>query len=176
MDLLSAEHLAPYWSGLQWQANVLMLLHLLGATALGLALGYERAYHGRAAGMRTYALVCTASCAATILVAYPLQWFGGHTAGGAIPQFIDPTRVIQGVLTGIGFLCAGVIMREGMNISGLTTAASLWVAERGVLPPRRLDLGPLRLMCEASSRLPDGLPLPHQRTRLVQIRDAQARA
>jgi len=128
MDLLSAEHLIPYWSGLQWQANVLMLLHLLGATALGLALGYERAYHGRAAGMRTYALVCTASCAVTILVAYPLQWFGGHTAGGSVPQFTDPTRVIQGVLTGIGFLCAGVIMREGMNISGLTTAASLWVA------------------------------------------------
>ncbi len=61
-------------------------------------------------------------------MAYPLQWFGGHTAGGSIPQFTDPTRVIQGVLTGIGSLCASVIMREGMNISGLTTAASVWVA------------------------------------------------
>ena len=128
MDLLTFEQLTRYWAGLQWQANVLMLLHLLGATVLGLALGYERAYHGRAAGMRTYALVCTASCAVIIIVAYPMQWFGGHVAGGAIPAFTDPTRVIQGVLTGIGFLCAGVIMREGMNISGLTTAASLWVA------------------------------------------------
>jgi len=128
MDLLTFEQLSRYWSGVQWQANVLVLLNLLGATVLGLALGYERAYHGRAAGMRTYALVCTASCAVTIIVAYPLQWFGGHAAGGSIPQFTDPTRVIQGVLTGIGFLCAGVIMREGMNISGLTTAASLWVA------------------------------------------------
>jgi putative Mg2+ transporter-C (MgtC) family protein len=128
MDLLTFEQLTRYWSGVQWQANVLMLLHLLGATVLGMALGYERAYHGRAAGMRTYALVCTASCAVTIIVAYPLQWFGGHAAGGSIPQFTDPTRVVQGVLTGIGFLCAGVIMREGMNITGLTTAASLWVA------------------------------------------------
>ncbi|HEY1090117.1 MAG TPA: MgtC/SapB family protein [Burkholderiaceae bacterium] len=128
MDLLAAEQLTRYWSGQPWQANLLMLAHLLGATLMGLMLGYERAYHGRAAGMRTYALVCTASCAVTILVAYPLQWFGGHVAGGSLPQFTDPTRVIQGVLTGIGFLCAGVIMREGMNISGLTTAASLWVA------------------------------------------------
>ncbi|HEY4081582.1 MAG TPA: MgtC/SapB family protein [Burkholderiaceae bacterium] len=128
MEMLSAEGLLRFWGSLQWQANVLILMHLLGATFLGLLLGYERAYHGRAAGMRTYALVCTASCAVTVLVAFPLQWFGGHMAGGTPPQFTDPTRVIQGVLTGIGFLCAGVIMREGMNISGLTTAASLWVA------------------------------------------------
>ena len=128
MDLLTFEQLTRYWAGLQWQANVLMLLHLLGATVLGLALGYERAYHGRAAGMRTYALVCMASCAVTVLVAYPHQWFGGHQALQGVPIITDPTRVMQGVLTGIGFLCAGVIMREGMNISGLTTAASLWVA------------------------------------------------
>ena len=131
MDLLDLNHLLRFWVGAQWQANVLMLLHLLGAMALGLILGYERAYHGRAAGMRTYALVCMASCALTILVGYPNQWFGGQLGGGVAampPAFTDPTRVIQGVVTGIGFLCAGVIMREGMNISGLTTAASLWAA------------------------------------------------
>lgn len=127
MDLLDFDQLLRYWVGSQWQANVLMLMHLLGAMLLGLILGYERAYHGRAAGMRTYALVCMASCALTILVGYPNQWFGGHLVG-ALPPFTDPTRVIQGVVTGIGFLCAGVIMREGMNISGLTTAASLWAA------------------------------------------------
>jgi len=128
MELLASETLLRYWSAAQWQANVLMLMHLLGAMLLGLLLGYERAYHGRAAGMRTYALVCMASCAVTILVGYPLQWFGGPSGGATIPPFIDPTRVIQGVVTGIGFLCAGVIMREGLNISGLTTAASLWAA------------------------------------------------
>jgi len=128
MNLLDFDHLLRYWTAAQWQANVLMLLHLMGAMLLGLILGYERAFHGRAAGMRTYALVCMAACAVTILVGYPDQWFGGHVAGGSTPQFTDPTRVIQGVVTGIGFLCAGVIMREGMNISGLTTAASLWAA------------------------------------------------
>lgn len=121
------EQLLRYWALGQWQANLLVLMHLLGAMLLGLILGYERAYHGRAAGMRTYALVCMASCAVTVLVAYPQQWFGGQLSGLA-PPFTDPTRVIQGVVTGIGFLCAGVIMREGMNISGLTTAASLWAA------------------------------------------------
>ncbi|RZL35370.1 MAG: MgtC/SapB family protein [Rubrivivax sp.] len=126
--MLEPDHLLRYWIDSQWAANVLMLMHLLGAMVLGLLLGYERAYHGRAAGMRTYALVCMASCAVTILVGYPEQWFGGHVAGGALPPFTDPTRVIQGVVTGIGFLCAGVIMREGMNISGLTTAASMWAA------------------------------------------------
>ncbi|MDT9000819.1 MgtC/SapB family protein [Paucibacter sp. APW11] len=128
MNLLDLDHLLRYWTAEQWQANVLMLLHLLGATALGLILGYERAYHGRAAGMRTYALVCVASTGVVILLAYPQQWYGGHAAGGVAPLIADPTRVIQGVVTGIGFLCAGVIMREGMNISGLTTAASLWSA------------------------------------------------
>jgi len=128
MDLLELNQLLRYWVGEQWQANVLVLLHLTGAMAMGLILGYERAYHGRAAGMRTYALVCMASCAVTVLVAYPQQWFGGHLNGGAMLPMLDPTRVIQGVVTGIGFLCAGVIMREGMNISGLTTAASLWAA------------------------------------------------
>ncbi len=128
MTLLDLDHLLHYWNATQWAANVLMLMHLLGAMLLGLILGYERAYHGRAAGMRTYALVCMASCAVTILVGYPDQWFGGHVSGGGVPPMLDPTRVIQGVVTGIGFLCAGVIMREGMNISGLTTAASLWAA------------------------------------------------
>jgi len=128
MNLLDLEHLMRFWTAEQWQANVLMLFHLVGAMVLGLVLGYERAYHGRAAGMRTYALVCMASTGVIILLAYPLQWYGGLQGGSLPPPLADPTRVIQGVVTGIGFLCAGVIMKEGMNISGLTTAASLWAA------------------------------------------------
>ena len=118
-DLLSA-----YWSGRELFTNGLILLHLAGALLLGLLVGYERAYHGRAAGMRTYGLVCMASAALTILAGYPEFWYGGH-AGMATG---DPTRIIQGVVTGIGFLGAGVIMREGFNISGLTTAASIWTS------------------------------------------------
>jgi putative Mg2+ transporter-C (MgtC) family protein len=127
MNLFDPAQLAHYWTGEAWQANVLMLLHLLTAAGLGLLLGYERAFHGRAAGMRTYALVCVASTGVMIVLAYPQQWYGGHLVG-QMTLSADPTRVIQGVVTGIGFLCAGVIMREGMNISGLTTAASLWAA------------------------------------------------
>ena len=119
------ELLSSYWSGPEIFTNGLILLHLVGALMLGLLVGYERAYHGRAAGMRTYGLVCMASAALTILAGYPDFWYGGH--GGVLAP-VDPTRIIQGVVTGIGFLGAGVIMREGFNISGLTTAASIWAS------------------------------------------------
>ncbi len=118
--------LAAYWTRPEIATNGLILLNLLGALLLGLLVGYERSYHGRAAGMRTYGIVCMASAALTIIGGYPQFWFGGH--GGALVTVADPTRVIQGVVTGIGFLGAGVIMREGFNISGLTTAASIWAS------------------------------------------------
>ncbi len=126
----SFELLASYWSLAELTTNGIILLNLAGALLLGLMVGYERSYHGRAAGMRTYGLVCVASAALTIFGGYPEFWYGGHhmahvTAATAFP---DPTRVIQGVVTGIGFLGAGVIMREGFNISGLTTAASIWAS------------------------------------------------
>ncbi len=117
--------IANYWGADEITTNLLIFLSLLGALFLGLLVGYERTYHGRAAGMRTYGLVCMASAALTALAGYPTFWYGGQLA-----TFVgaDPTRIIQGIVTGIGFLGAGVIMREGMNISGLTTAASLWAA------------------------------------------------
>ena len=103
----------------------MIVLNLIGALVLGLAVGYERSFHGRAAGMRTYGLVCMASTALIVIAGYPGSWFGGHvTTAGAV----DPTRVIQGIVTGIGFLGAGVIVKEGFNISGLNTAASIWAS------------------------------------------------
>ena len=122
----SHDMLFAYWSTPELATNGVILLNLLGALMLGLLVGYERSYHGRAAGMRTYGLVCMASAALTIIGGYPGFWFGGH--GGAMAAAADPTRIIQGVVTGIGFLGAGVIMREGFNISGLTTAASIWAS------------------------------------------------
>jgi putative Mg2+ transporter-C (MgtC) family protein len=131
MDFLTNE-LAGYWNAPEVATNFVILLNILGALVLGLLVGYERSYRGRAAGMRTYGLVCMASCALTVITGYPQLWYGGHTP--AIVNAIDPGRVIQGIVTGIGFLGAGVIMRDGMNISGLTTAASIWsVAAIGVL-------------------------------------------
>ena len=117
--------LSAYWSVSQMHANLAIFLTLLGALFLGLVVGYERTYHGRAIGMRTYGLVCMASAALTTFVGYPSLWYGGR-ALSVVPA--DPTRVVQGILTGIGFLGAGVIMKDGLNIRGLTTAASVWSA------------------------------------------------
>ena len=122
--MLSNAMLSAYWSSQELTANLIVFLNILGALALGLLVGYERSYHGRAAGMRTYGLVCMASAALTVIAGHSEAWYGGH----AMLATTDPTRVIQGIVTGIGFLCAGVIMREGFNISGLTTAASLWTS------------------------------------------------
>jgi putative Mg2+ transporter-C (MgtC) family protein len=118
-----------YWSTNEITTNLIVFMNLVGALLLGFVVGYERSYHGRAAGMRTYALVCVASCAVTVIVGYPSAWYGGsalfqHVSPATTPP--DPTRVIQGIVTGVGFLGAGVIMKEGLNISGLTTAASIW--------------------------------------------------
>src|SRR5690242_21794619 len=112
----SFELLAAYWSHTELATNGLILLNLIGALLLGLLVGYERSYHGRAAGMRTYGLVCMASAALTVIGGYSASWFGGNFLLGTAT---DTSRVIQGIVTGIGFLCAGVIMREGFNISGL---------------------------------------------------------
>jgi putative Mg2+ transporter-C (MgtC) family protein len=122
---LSFDSLAAYWSIPEVATNIVVFLNLLGAMLLGLIVGYERSYHGRAAGMRTYGLVCMASAAVTVIVGYPGQWYGGHTV---LISAADPTRVIQGIVTGVGFLGAGVIMKEGFSISGLTTAASIWAS------------------------------------------------
>jgi len=119
------ELFGAYWSGQELITNGVILLNLFGALLLGMLVGYERSYHGRAAGMRTYGLVCMASAALTVIGGYPEHWFGGQMTALV---GTDPTRVIQGIVTGIGFLGAGVIMREGFNISGLTTAASIWAS------------------------------------------------
>lgn len=125
MDMLSPQSLATYWSHAAVETNIIVFFNLLGAMLLGLIVGYERSYHGRAAGMRTYALVCMASAALTVVAGYPAYWFGGHATVAFTP---DPTRTIQGIVTGVGFLGAGVIMKDGFNISGLTTAASIWAS------------------------------------------------
>lgn len=126
MNLFNSTYLASFWSVPMVQVNLLVFLNLAGALALGMLLGYERSYHGRAAGMRTYGIVCMASAALTIFAGYPGYWWGGDGTHVGFP--VDPTRVVQGIVTGVGFLGAGVIMKEGLNISGLTTAASIWAS------------------------------------------------
>src|SRR5438093_299696 len=102
-----------------------------GALAIGAMIGFERTFHGRPAGFRTHALVCIASAVLMIVTVYQNQWMT-EVAHEAIRT--DPTRMAQGIMTGIGFLGAGVIFKEGLTVRGLTTAASIWVtAAIGIL-------------------------------------------
>jgi putative Mg2+ transporter-C (MgtC) family protein len=107
-----------------------ILLRLAVALSAGAMIGFERSYQGRPAGFRTHALVCTASCLLMLVTAYETQWM--HLTGDQVR--LDPTRMAQGIMTGIGFLGAGVIVREGLSVRGLTTAASIWMtATIGIL-------------------------------------------
>ena len=117
--------LHTFWSEPFFTSNLLICLQTLGAMGLGLLLGLERNYHGHAAGMRTYALVAGAAAAVTAIGGFSGQWFGGPalTQGHVTAE---ATHVIQGIVTGIGFLGAGVILRDGATIRGLSTAASIW--------------------------------------------------
>ena len=92
-----------------------LFLRLLMAAVLGAAIGIEREAREQPAGMRTHLLVAVGSAAFTILSIY------GFQAPGA-----DPARVAAQIVTGIGFLGAGAILKFGINVRGLTTAASLW--------------------------------------------------
>ncbi len=106
-------------------------LRLLFALTFGGFVGLERTYHGRPAGFRTHALVCLASAVLVLVTVYQGQWFASH---GTERVVIDPTRMAQGIMTGIGFLGAGVIMKDGLSVRGLTTAASIWItAAIGIL-------------------------------------------
>lgn len=107
-----------------------MTIRIFAALLAGVVVGYERSFHGRPAGFRTHALVCTASSLLMLVTVYESQWV--RTAMDTIR--LDPTRMAQGIMTGIGFLGAGVIMKEGISIRGLTTAASIWTtAAIGIL-------------------------------------------
>jgi len=106
-------------------------VHLASAVGVGALIGAERSYHGRPAGFRTHALVCLASSVLMSLTVYESAWMP-LAAMDAVR--LDPTRMAQGIMTGIGFLGAGVIMKEGLSIRGLTTAASIWItAAVGIL-------------------------------------------
>lgn len=99
-----------------------MLVKLLAAALLGGLIGFERDKHGRAAGLRTHLLV---SMGAATFMVVSAQVAGSARGTGA---FADPGRIAAQIVTGIGFLGAGVILKSGNHVRGLTTAACLWTA------------------------------------------------
>jgi putative Mg2+ transporter-C (MgtC) family protein len=97
-----------------------LALRLVIAAALGAAVGAEREIHGHPAGIRTHMLVALGSALFTVLSIH------GFVADGKATGSIDPTRIAAQIVSGIGFLGAGAILKDGVVIRGLTTAASLW--------------------------------------------------
>jgi putative Mg2+ transporter-C (MgtC) family protein len=100
------------------------LLRLALAAALGGVIGIERELREREAGLRTHLLVALGSALFTIASAYGFHAF---LASGQSVIRADPTRIAAQIVTGIGFLGAGAIIRQGLSVRGLTTAATLWV-------------------------------------------------
>jgi putative Mg2+ transporter-C (MgtC) family protein len=101
-----------------------VLLRVVLAGALGGAVGAERELREREAGLRTHMLVAVGAALFTIVSAYAWSDFSFSQRGGIT---FDPTRIAAQIVTGIGFLGAGAIIRQGLSVRGLTTAASLWV-------------------------------------------------
>jgi putative Mg2+ transporter-C (MgtC) family protein len=100
-------------------------LRLVVAAALTGAVGLERELRERAAGLRTHIMVGVGSALFTLVSAYG---FNSFLESGANVVRADPSRIAAQIVTGIGFLGAGAILRQGLSIRGLTTAAGLWVA------------------------------------------------
>ncbi len=95
-------------------------LRILSSAFLGALIGLERERKKRAAGLRTHVLVALGSCVIMLVSLYVFEIYKNITT-------IDPGRIAAGVITGIGFLGAGTIIRSGDSVRGLTTAATIWL-------------------------------------------------
>ena len=100
-----------------------IILRLLLGTLLGGIIGFERQTHGRPAGFRTQLLVCVAC---VLLMIISENYYSQRVVTADYIR-LDPTRIAAGAMTGIGFLGAGVILKTGLSVQGLTTAACIWI-------------------------------------------------
>jgi len=105
-------------------SQLLLILKLVLAFVSGTLIGIEREKHGRPAGLRTHVLVCVGACLMMVVSEGVFFKFGHLSAEGVVR--LDPGRIGAQIITGIGFLGAGVILKEGVSVRGLTTAACLW--------------------------------------------------
>lgn len=121
MHFLSVAAVVVVVPSLSWPH---VLLRLTVAALLGGAVGAERELRERQAGLRTHLVVCVGSALFTLVSAYGFRDF---IEAGNVYARIDPTRIAAQIVTGIGFLGAGAIIRQGLSVRGLTTAATLWL-------------------------------------------------
>jgi putative Mg2+ transporter-C (MgtC) family protein len=101
-----------------------MFARVVIGTALGGIIGWERDVHGRPAGLRTHMIVGLASTTFMVISTH-FVYFQGYAGGDLVT--VDPSRIAASVVTGIGFLGGGAILRTGIGVQGLTTAAGLWL-------------------------------------------------
>ncbi|OGI00427.1 MAG: hypothetical protein A2Y25_11785 [Candidatus Melainabacteria bacterium GWF2_37_15] len=105
-----------------------IVVRLIVSLLLGLLIGLEREMTNKSAGLRTHILVCLGSTVFTILSIYGFNCVNsGFSDGDAIRIVHDPSRIAAQIVTGIGFIGGGAVLHYGMNIFGLTTAATLWI-------------------------------------------------
>ena len=105
-----------------------MAVRVLSAVALGFVLGFEREITNKYAGLRTHILVCLGACIFTVISIYGFPMFAGDIPDYHPNGIRDTARVAAQVVTGIGFIGAGTVLRNGPTVFGLTTAATLWMA------------------------------------------------
>lgn len=124
-----------------------MMIPIMFSILTGALIGGERELQGKDAGLRTHMLVCFASCLLTLLGLRMAEWVVFLPADAQIVS--DMSRMPHAVITGVGFLGAGVIFRNGSSVQGLTTAASLWLtAALGVtFGTDMIELGIVGLVC-----------------------------
>ena len=101
-----------------------LVIRIVVGMLLGGVIGYERDIHGRPAGLRTHAVVALASATFTVVSTH-LMYFQHYTATDFVE--VDASRIAASVVSGIGFLAGGAILRNGITVQGLTTAAGLWL-------------------------------------------------
>ncbi len=103
-----------------------MLLRIVIAVLCGIAIGYERKNRGKGAGLRTHAIVALAACLMTIISQYGFEDFFASAQNQNVELRLDPTRIAAQIVSGIGFLGAGMIFIQKNVVTGLTTAAGIW--------------------------------------------------
>lgn len=115
---------------INWNETLIIIFRIILAVLLACIPGIERELTGKFAGLRTHILVCLGACVFTLLSVYGFEMQSDvGEYNGSIRPFIqnDPARIAAQVITGIGFIGAGTVMRHGSNVFGITTAATLWM-------------------------------------------------